>query len=138
MNKPFNLAEALAGKPVVNGRGDRVVITKLAIPRRAGGFGPRETEAVLLSQLVSNGDVMAYHYADGATRSGAEYNLYMAPVEKEAWVNLYDVGGRGDYGLGRANVFSSRSLADEYPLSNGSKEGLSRIGDKAFRIVYEE
>jgi len=84
--------------------------------------------------------VLAYHTADGNTTSTwarDEYSLYMAPVEKEAWVNLYEVG-RDGYGLGRANAFSSRRLADEYPLSNGSKDGVSRLGGKAFRIVYEE
>jgi hypothetical protein len=134
LNKPFNLAEALAGKPVVNGRGDKVVVTKLALPRRSS------CKADILSQSVTDGDVLAYHTADGNTSntySGNVYTLYMAPVEKEAWVNLYEVG-RDGYGLGRANAFSSRRLADEYPLSNGSKDGVSRLGGKAVKIVYEE
>jgi len=137
LNKPFNLAEALAGKPVVNGRGDQVVVTKLAIPRRAGGFGPREPEAVFLSQLVSNGTVTAYHYAAGAARFGAEYNLYMAPVEKEARVNLLSVAKEGD-GFGFVTAFASEELADMWPNSGLSSYPSERLGGKAFRIVYEE
>ena len=90
--KPFNLAEALAGKPVVNGR-----------------------------------MVLAYHTADGNTpdlRRENEYTLYMAPVEKEAWVNLYRAAGAAFH-------YPTREEAD-------ASAGPNRTGGKAFHLVYEE
>lgn len=123
--KPFNLEQALAGKKVVNGRGDEVAITKLAITS--------PDKMSLISQRAESGDLLAYHYLDGRSDGGrlSDYTLYMALEKKEAWVNLYNVAACNE-GLGKGEVFTSEELADMWCLSE------ERLGGKAFRITYEE
>jgi hypothetical protein len=137
-NKPFNLQDALAGKPVVNGRGEKVLITKLAVPERVSGGLRRD--AVLLSQNPADGSILGKHDADGRTVwyfFDDEYRLYMAPTEKEAWVNLYEVAGGGE-GLGVATAFTTEYLADMTKHNGNGSYGARRLGGKAFKIVYED
>jgi len=80
--KPFNLEEALAGKPIVDGRGNKVLFTKLSVPKPNGSVG--------ISQLPS-GNYQADHFSDGRSTGGyPEFTLFMVPTSKTYWVNLFE------------------------------------------------
>lgn len=78
--KPFNLADALAGKPVMSREGRKVVRIFYA------------EEACENSQVIcvfETGAVFPY-YKDGTyTNSSSVHELVMAPTKKEGWINLY-------------------------------------------------
>lgn len=82
--KPFVLADALAGKPVVNKIGDAVSVTKLAAVTNCG--------MALISQ-DPEGKILAYHRADGTAEYGSlggGFNLFMKSTEKTIFINLWD------------------------------------------------
>jgi hypothetical protein len=116
--KPFDLAKALDGAPVVNGYGTPVTLTKLAIP---------SADFVVLSQ-DSSGGVLAYHRADGTTGGppSTKYTLFMAPVEKTVWLNLYP--------LHSVTSHKTEELADRMVMLRSSE----RIGGKAHPLTYTE
>jgi len=80
--KPFNLEQALAGKPVMTREGRKVVRIFYA------------EEACENSQVIcvfETGVVFPY-YKDGAyTTSSSVNDLVMAPTKKEGWINIYNV-----------------------------------------------
>ena len=91
--KPFNLADALAGKPVMTREGRKVVRIFYA------------EEACENSQVIcvfETGAVFPY-YKDGTyTNSSSAHELVMAPTKKEGWINIYnllslDVTGKSIY-----------------------------------------
>lgn len=91
--KPFNLADALAGKPVMTREGRKVVRIFYA------------EEACENSQVIcvfETGAVFPY-YKDGTyTNSSSAHELVMAPTKKEGWINVYkvdslDVTGKNIY-----------------------------------------
>ena len=86
--KPFNLEEALAGKPVVTRDGRKVKIA---------GYNPETSEE--FDSVVG--------WADGGSRCWSEDGLYipdgdhecdlfMAPETKDVWVLLWSIKGRDD------------------------------------------
>lgn len=82
--KPFNLSDALAGKPVVtrNGR----TVSKVVL-----------VDETLQFPLVAviNGKMFA-HDRQGQyfTTAETENDLFMASTKKSVWVNVYDEGGK--------------------------------------------
>lgn len=80
--KPFNLVDALAGKPVMTREGRKVVRIFYA------------EEACENSQVIcvfETGAVFPY-YKDGTyTNSSSAHELVMAPTKKEGWINVYNV-----------------------------------------------
>ena len=78
--KPFNLEQALAGKPVMTREGRKVVRIFYA------------EEACENSQVIcvfETGVVFPY-YKDGTyTNSSSVHELVMAPTKKEGWISLY-------------------------------------------------
>lgn len=118
MNKPFDLAAALNGAPVVNGKGTKVSITKLSVPMQNGH--------VILSQ-DDKGIPLSYHAADGA--APYNYELYMDHVAVNRWINIYNTG------LTKFTVpYHSEAAADK----DSTHTALTRLGNKAFPITYEE
>lgn len=81
--KPFNLQEALAGKPVVIGDG-RTVENICHLPK-AGYPGHRVAGVV-------GGELYTWQ-ENGVGRNGMS-NLFMAPVKVTMWVNMYETGDR--------------------------------------------
>jgi hypothetical protein len=118
--KPFNLKEALAGKPVVNGRGDVAFVTELAV------ITPHGTS--LVSQRI-NGDVLAYHNYGGTGCINEEFCLYMAAVEVTMWANLYAQHLKGEYIIVQSHKTQESADKDADP---------SRLGNKAHKITYTE
>lgn len=81
--KPFNLEQALAGKPVMTREGRKVVHIFYA------------EEACENSQVIcvfETGVVFLY-YKDGTYTAYASSlnDLFMAPTKKEGWINVYNV-----------------------------------------------
>lgn len=80
--KAFDLQKALAGAPVVTKRGIRVL--RVAHLPEAVGY----TRVIAVLEGVSGNNVQAYN-EEGHVGSGT-FDLFMAPVEKTLWFNLYD------------------------------------------------
>lgn len=99
--KPFNLEEALAGKPVVTGDGIPVTqITKFDIESKWPIHG------------VYNGRLYSFAI-DGKTGQpwlSSKHDLFMAPEIKEAWVNVYNYDGNIEVG----DVYNSEAEAYRY------------------------
>ena len=89
--KPFCLADALAGKPVVSKKGKKVV--ELHLWKTLTKF---PLEAVLEGEKGSNGYTKDGMFYDTGVLS--DYDLFMATPPQEAWVNVY-VGTSGVFGF---------------------------------------
>ena len=115
--KPFNLQEALAGKPVVTRDGRKVTQLHLF-----------ECDAkVPLFGFVENSTCIYQFRKDGQWISEPSgLNLFMASTEKTVWVNLYH-GWTGGY--------DSQEIADAWARH---LPATPRFGGKAFPITYEE
>ena len=115
--KPFNLQEALAGKPVMTRDGRTV--TQLHLFECDAKF-------VLYGVVESCSCIYAFR-KDGTWTSGpSKLDLFMASTGKTVWVNLYhDWTGRYD----------SQEKADAWANNSPASP---RIGGKAFPIIYEE
>ena len=115
--KLFNLEEALAGKPVVTQDGRKVTHLHLF-----------ECDLKLpLCVVIENSTCIYQFRKDGQwTSEPSGLNLFMAPVEKTVWVNLYfDWTGRYD------SQEKADASARHLPVT-------PRFGGKAFPITYEE
>ena len=114
--KPFNLEEALAGKPVVTRDGLKVIQLHLF-----------ECDLRFpLGAVIENGNCIFGFKKDGTwTNVPSDYDLFMASPEKTVWVNLYhDWTGRYD----------SQEKADSWANNSPASP---RIGGKAFPITYK-
>jgi hypothetical protein len=81
--KPFNLQDALAGKPVVTRQGKKV--TQLHL------FNTN-TEQPLLGIIEGDKDIYTWN-KDGiyfSHKDTSAFDLFMAPEKKSIWVNLYE------------------------------------------------
>lgn len=126
--KAFDLQKALAGAPVVNGAGLKVLITKLAAPMKLG--------VRLIAQCEKTGGIQSYNREDGTSdNDGSMFKLFMAPVEKTVYANLYRQDDGHIY-VGNS-VSESLELADERAryVTTGSN---GTILLKTFPITYEE
>lgn len=90
--KPFDLKEALAGKPVVARNGTPIV------------FIAHDPDAAADSQVLARAEGAPFaqrYYADGVfTRSGpTSEDLFIMPRKREAWVNIYPGGGTDGWQL---------------------------------------
>lgn len=79
--KPFNLADALAGKPVMTQDGRKVVRI----------FYAEEANANSKVICILECGTLYPYYEDGTYTEYASslYDLVMAPQKKEGWINLY-------------------------------------------------
>lgn len=124
--KPFNLEEAKAGAPVItrDGRAVRIVCFDRACPHYPivaliGGAGEEDV------QTFTNGG-MYYADEDGGY---ADCDLFMAPVQRTVWVNLYAGGLGGPF-------TSDTTYESEYLAKRGVCGSWAYIG--TFPITYEE
>ena len=79
--KPFNLADALAGKPVMTQDGVKVVRIF---------YAEDACESSKVICVLETGLVVS-HYKDGRYSADrkSDNDLVMAPQKKEGWINLY-------------------------------------------------
>lgn len=127
--KPFNLEEAKAGKPVCmrNGRAVRIIYWD-----KVGDSYP--IVALAQSQRSNAVHEGLYCYTtDGeyfAEDGEHEYDLFMAPVQRTVWVNLYKAS-EAKVGMVSGGLYASEQ---EAVLIAG--ESPSYVG--TFPITYEE
>ena len=85
--KEFNLERALAGDPVVT-RDRRKVIEIIALKRRK-----RNSIVAVLEDIInddnSDFDRISITCIEGRSCGGSEYDLFMAPIKKKYYVNVY-------------------------------------------------
>lgn len=115
--KPFNLQEALAGKPVVTRNGRKVT----ELHYFATALPDEQLVYVADGKLHSQFDRGSY-YSHGSPAS--EWDLLMAEEPREIWVNIYPVAG-GPYPFA---VYPDRKRADAGAYAYGLKrEALIRV-----------
>lgn len=88
--KPFNLEEAKAGKPVqtIAGKPVRIIcFDKVGTDQR-----PIIALATCKDEY-GEFELLVHAATDGTVLCGNMYDLRMAPVKREAWVNLYQSRG---------------------------------------------
>ena len=81
--KPFDLAEAKAGRPVCtrDGRKARIICFDAKFPRTGN--------IVALVEKENGEETTLYYYDDGHCSIGKGYDLMMLPEMKEGWINIY-------------------------------------------------
>lgn len=82
--KPFNLEEALAGKPIVDchNRPARILCTDM-----------KSLNEYKVVCLISTGDTEYLRTFNSSGETSCNTNkLFMAPVKKEGWINIYQYG----------------------------------------------
>jgi hypothetical protein len=80
--KPFVLEEALAGAKVINGSQD---------PATDIAYFPSEGSTYKVGAVINGG--VLFFTVTGNYRNGLrdpERDLFMAPVKKEGWINIYE------------------------------------------------
>jgi hypothetical protein len=107
--KPFNIERAKAGEPVVTDAGDSV---RIICTDKIGNFPivalirvNEELETVVMCS--KSGEVIL---------SNSAKQLYMSPVKKEAWVNIYHGGTHTNCEL-LVNAHSTKEEADSAAAS---------------------
>lgn len=116
--KPFNLEEALAGKPVV---------TRDGRPVKIGGYNPDGCLSVKLIGWV--GKNFCSWLPDGTSSCfpvDSCLDLFMASEKKKGWVNIYP--GRSNW-MGIAHIFETEALA----MNNKAEGCIATV-----RIEWEE
>jgi hypothetical protein len=125
--KAFSLYDALDGKPVTNGQGDTVVVTKLGVVNKNG--------LALISQRATDGAILAYHHTNGNSDAGSgPFKLFMAPTLRTVFINLYDETARYPLIGGKHGHWHTTEEAANKSAGSCS----TRIGGKAHPIVIEE
>lgn len=111
--KPFDLAKTKAGHPVVtrDGRRARVIDTQL-----------KHSRFCLVAAVAhKNGDESIFAYtATGRLYSDtveSVYDLFMAPVKKECWVNFNKAPDK-PFGFDIGDVFATKEDADDIASPN--------------------
>lgn len=98
--KPFNLEEALAGKPVVTRDGNKVTQLHLFdIDSQYPLYGVVETS---VWKFTKNGKPVGY--------SGNKYELFMAPEKVTKWVNVYKT--ENGYEVGQTLLHNTGGTAE--------------------------
>lgn len=128
--KPFDLQKALAGDPVVT-RDGRKVLKVAHFPECAGWEVAVHIEGDKnLTAMPQSG-----RYLAGRGKAGdSEYDLFMAPKQREVWVNIYSPAASCENGI----WFESEQEADfahQPPMTEAKRV---RLGNKAHKITFEE
>ena len=115
--KPFNLKEALEGKPVVTR--DNLPVTQLTLFETDNIYSLRAVVERCVCDFTTGG-VFDIDVSDH------KYNLFMATEKKSIWVNVYEV---------------MDSLSEEFELSigkiHGTKESALRAKNKHYIKTIE-
>jgi len=121
--KPFNLEDALAGKPVVTRDGKSVT-----------GFHLFEgaKSKICLGGVTSTGEILGFtrEGLNGLHGDNNPGDLFMATTKTTRWVNLYATGNNTAY------HFPTQEKADEFHESVSILH--KRFGNKAHPIEIEE
>lgn len=81
-NKPFDLQKALAGEPVVTRNGDQVI--------RVVHLPEVKDAAYKVVAVIAGRSVPTIYFEDGKIKRDADgLDLFMAPVKKTVWVNMW-------------------------------------------------
>jgi len=112
--KPFDLQKALAGEPVVTNEGV-----------------PANYKFTAVNDLIEHHHVFTYidnkgrewvtvvndegMASDGFSLIRKSAKLFMAPVKKTVWVNMYKSFPAGSFWLGRTTTYESEQAAREVP-----------------------
>lgn len=136
--KPFNLSDALAGKPVV---------TRDGRPVKIAGYNPDFNGNSLAAWMGAPADKEMNHATvhawnkDGIYDVGIDhdFDLFMAPTTRTVWVNIYrPLPGALDF---VSTTHHSEQLANDPHDQAVARLGnplLSRLGGKAHPIIIEE
>ena len=102
--KPFNLEQALAGAPVVCRKGYPIVEIKYLQTSCQLAVVRKEPDDKLISYFVP---------CDGKLGDTIEYatDLFMAPIKKEGWINIYHKQSDLVIALTGENVYSTEKEA---------------------------
>ena len=114
--KPFDLEAAKAGAPLVtrDGRPAKFIA-------HVGEAHPRQRLVVLIDGIVLTKFESGKYASSPAHVS--DNDLFMAPVKRTVWANVYGYGG--------ASCYNTEKDADHGALSN-------RLGNRAWPIEIEE
>lgn len=99
--KPFNLQEALAGKPVVTRDGRKVQDIR-HLPSAT-----MYTVVGVVDGSLENPRTFTHHGAFSA--NDVENDLFMAPQKKKGWINIYQKEGKTESGYYYGNVMAISS-----------------------------
>lgn len=121
--KPFNLADALAGKPVMTQDGRKVVRIF---------YAEEACESSKVICVLETGLVIS-HYKDGRYSADrkSDNDLVMAPQKKEGWINLY----QGDVWRCLGDTIYS---SEEDAFNAASKYGWKPHDFVTIKIEWEE
>ena len=123
MKKPFNLEEALAGKPVVTREGEHVL--------KVVSFLGVETDSEYLVWFATASGICSC-YPNGKQFSGPEdhyRDLFMEVEDEVVWINFHLRVDGGKY----IQLYPSKELADSFFVFRG----CLRIGGKAYKVVLD-
>lgn len=113
--KPFDLEKAKAGEPVM---------TQNGLKARVICFDRKEVDFPLVALVTdpeSGTETLETYQADGGyTTAGAvtSFDLVMAPVKKEGWMNIYSHDGGVFASVRGGPIFATKELADENTNDN--------------------
>lgn len=97
--KPFDLEAAKNGAPVV---------TRKGFPVRIICFDRKQQEYPLIALILyPSGEEAVVVYTGMGLSGPKDFDLFMAPVKREGWINLYQFGVNLRGGL----VYKNRELA---------------------------
>lgn len=133
MNRPFNLSEALAGKPVVNGHGEKVMnITKF----------PVNAVYTIYGVLHANNETSVESYtAEGVfviSNPNSSSNLFMVdPVDKRTgYVNIWQ--NSDNYPPVYANFHYSLEQAEAERTSSCSNKKKVLLARLSFEYTFNQ
>ena len=129
--KPFDLAKAKAGAPVITRNGHKAHILSFDLCNRDYPMAAAFTDSdgnEWVNTLTNEGKCFAFADKDSPS------DLFMAPVKREGWVNLYQAPNAETLAeLGFA-VYATKEQADQ------SAEGQRTVNPRiaCIRIEWEE
>lgn len=101
--KPFNLEQALAGAPVVNSNGEKI-IRVIHVPEAEAGFK--------VIAVKADGSVTATHEDGKIYKNSSNGNdLFMVTTKKEGWVVMFHNNSQKDFIVG-TKIWASREDAE--------------------------
>lgn len=124
--KPFDLEAAKAGAPVCTRDGRPVRI--ICFDRVVINEGEKEERLVTLTPIASGTELVNFYTKEGKCIGSKRSNndLFMAPLKKEGWINIYR---DGTYYI--RGIFVAESIAK-------SCKGVSEDYVSTIKIEWEE
>lgn len=113
--KPFDLEKAKTGAPVQTRDGHKARIIC---------FGRKEVDFPVVALVInpkSGKESLETYQSDGrniGTGAVTNYDLVMAPVKKEGWMNIYSHDGGVFASMRGGPIFDTKELADQNNTDN--------------------